>query len=202
MGWSPRSRILILNASGEHALIFENSRCRLSEKPLRGIPRKILEVLREHSEVTKSQIIQHVWKYQYDSDRHDPLVLRALRQLKIQIGSSADYVSLTPKGYKLNIAILNWSPQLRSMDVVPSISPSITPSDGNDFSLPPSLAHLNSRQIHFLRSKMIEPTITIREYCQKFKISHMTAFRDLKQLTEEKFLRRLGKGRATSYFRT
>jgi hypothetical protein len=198
-GWDPQSKIFILDVHNSHALIFHDGECYLSAKKIKGIPRKILELLREEVLVTKEQIIQRIWGYKYEALRHDSLVHTTIHQLRLQVGEKTELFSLKPDGYSLQMDILDFKENMKYSGRVYQRLPQAAVSTG--FHLPSNFSHFNVRQIHLLRITDKGEDIHVRAYCKRYHVSHMTAFRDLKILTDEKFFQRVGKGRSTCYIR-
>jgi hypothetical protein len=66
---------------------------------------------------------------------------------------------------------------------------------------PPSSPILNHRQIEFLRDLRSGEFIDVHSYRRRFKVSEITACRDLAALARGKYLERHGRARATRYSR-
>jgi hypothetical protein len=200
MGWSPLKNRIVLDVSSGHALIYWNCKCFLSARPIKGYPRKVLEVLRSSGIISKSIIIQQVWGYKYDSIRHDSLLHSNLHQLRVQMGGDIPFLEANHEGYFLKVSVFDLKRSREEFSEEGQFFPQIEASRAT-YSIPTELKNLNARQIRLLRAWEPGSSIDIRTYCQQFAVSHMTAFRDLSQLAKESHFQRVGKGRATCYIR-
>lgn len=201
MGWDPSINRILLDVEDSYALIQYNSHCFLSDKQIKGYPRKVLELLRESNHLTKAQLIEQAWGYTYEANRHDPILHSTLHQLRTQLGSNIQFFELTSNGYQLNITVLDLKHKQSNNETLPPIVQQNLQST-SIFSLPNNLKHLNGRQIGLLRTHEPGMTMDVRTYCQIYSVSHMTAFRDLTLLTKENLFQKIGQGRSTCYIRS
>jgi len=231
MGWDPLSSRIILDVTELYALIQIRDRCQLSNRPIKGLSRKLIELMGEGRFFSKQELVSKIWGYSYESLRHDSLLHSGLHQLREHLGVGTEVIQSSEEGFKLMIPIfssvahklrasiestINTSPLSETNKIVTSqtsqtedkVSATTKVHGGMNsnvhqplFTLPTEYIPLNARQISLLRSLELGASIDIRRYCRQFDVSHMTAFRDLLQLKERQFLERVGKGRSTSYIR-
>lgn len=204
MGWDPLSSRIILDVTELYALIQIRDRCQLSNRPIKGLSRKLIELMSEGRFFSKQELVGKIWGYSYESLRHDSLLHSGLHQLREHLGVGTEVIQASEDGFKLMIPVFSTVDyEMRtSMGGTSGASTSVNSNTHQPlFSLPAEYIPLNARQISLLRSLELGASIDIRRYGRQFDVSHMTAFRDLLQLKEQHFLERVGKGRSTSYIR-
>src|SRR5262249_26725414 len=130
---------------------------------------------------SKESLILHIWKYPvYHPSHHDHVVYQAVTSLRRLFNEHADWIETTEVGYKLSAKVT-----VRSS--VPETAPRI---ENNPSKL--TLQRLNYRQIGFLRQMKDDEFASVHEYRKKFKVSEITACRDLSGLFAQGFLLRVG----------
>lgn len=141
--------------------------------------------------MTKEDLIQRVWKYEYHPLRHDALIYSAMAKLRKVLGARSHWIEASESGYQLRpeVSVIAHPREPRaSVAVASSVAPE-SPSD------------LNFRQqkiLRFLDENEFIDTATCRSI---FQMSEVTASRDLSDLVRLSLLDRVGKGRATKYVR-
>ena len=200
MGWEPTTNRIFLDVEDSYALIQYNSRCFLSDKQIKGYPRKILELLIQSNHLTKAQLIEQAWGYTYEAYRHDPILHSTLHQLRAQLGHNIQFFEFTSNGYQLSISVLDLKHKQAHHENI-TTAPQQSLNTSPVFALPNNFRHLNGRQIGLLRTCEPGMTMDVRTYCRIYSVSHMTAFRDLNILTQENFFQKIGQGRSTCYIR-
>jgi hypothetical protein len=133
----------------------------------------------------KEEIIRNVWGYQYHPLRHDPLIYNTVLNLRKRLGSFASWLETTETGYRLLPGI-----QVKVLNTIdkPAIIQSVNLS-----------AHLNHRQLNFLKKLKADVFIHVKKYQEQYGISEITACRDLAMLQREGYVVRVGRARATRY---
>ncbi len=150
---------------------------------------------------SKEFLIEKVWNYTYDSSIHDSLLHATIGKLRNLLGDCAGWVEWSNKGYKLS-------------DHISIFTASATPTKDDEFrfqedrmkkksqesagKVSPGV-DLNSRQIGVLHSLKPGKFISVKEYTKVYKVSSMTACRDLSYLHKTGRVLRIGRGRATGY---
>jgi hypothetical protein len=142
-------------------------------------------------ECTKEKLIETVWGYRYDRLRHDSLIYPAISRFRQLLGSRAIWVEATDKGYRLNgrVKLL--------FHRTAEVPPQPVPVESRE---PSILDELNYRQLSLLQQIEKRESLDAQSCTKIFKISKVTASRDLSQLHRLALVKRVGKGRATRYF--
>lgn len=153
--------------------------------------RKILRALQQGF-CSKEDLIVKVWEFQYDPLRHDTVIYAAMNSLRKLLGEKAHWLETVENGYR-------WSPifEVRLHKTETSRKPSNTQESPSEQIT--DAGALNYRQIQILRHLTKEEFIDVQKYKKIFKVSDITASRDLSLLTGAGLVARIGRGRATKY---
>ena len=156
---------------------------------------------------SKEDLIEAVWGYSYDPLRHDPLIYGLMGRMRHTLEEFSGWIVATDGGYQLDegVSVTFLSHSVKKPGTSQSVeewddtnqdkeSSPFTPFEDFD---------LNLRQLKFLASIKVSDLYTTNEYQKMFpSISRITASRDLNLLVKHKILKRTGKARATSYYRS
>ena len=142
----------------------------------------------------KEKIVSAVWGYRYDPLRHDSLIYSAMTNLRKGLGEAHAFIQTSDQGWRL-AGSCDFDSEKKSGSI-PEISVANldTPLEGGtDF--------LSFRQEKALQMLVNGPREfwDVKSFKKQFKVSPMTAFRDLKELFEKGYLKRRGRGRTTCY---
>ena len=150
----------------------------------------ILEALTQGPQ-SKERLVERVWGNRYHPIRHDPAVYAAIVTLRKLLGSRAGWILTTESGYALDPRVT----VLRSDLPVVHPAPDVRDSRLTDHSL------FNHRQLRFMKGLKAQDFIGVKQYQKLFRISEVTAFRDLAALHRSGVVIRVGRARATRYGR-
>ena len=169
--------------------------------------RKLLEALGRSAtqEISKEQLLEEVWGYRFRSLSRDQLVYSTVSRLRQMLGPQSSWLEVRENGYALASSILVTSVRKEvaaqapfKTDAFPDIPPAVRAPANNinnlDLSVP-----FNQRQIKILRSLENGSTITTRSCLKRFRVSEITASRDLAALHKQGLIRKIGRGRAVCY---
>jgi hypothetical protein len=141
--------------------------------------------------VSKSELITSVWAYpNYHPLQHDPVVYQAITSLRRLLGARAEWIQTTEQGYALKSGV-----ELKSL-ANSAMAPASLIQTPN---LPPHKKILNYRQLKFMRLFKGNRFVSVHDYKRRFRVSEITACRDLSLLTDLGLVLRIGKARATRY---
>lgn len=196
--------------------IFVQTEGGLDWKTITGLQRKILHLLKKGC--SKDQLLEEAWGYTYDPLRHDSMIYAAISGLRKSLGPAGSWVRPTEFGYLFEAEL--WVPEKqpsvfsdtnRSQKVMGSfqgnssstalVSPlvgataksSLRSSEGSQkFSF-------NHRQLEILDWLKSERFLSVKEVRDRFRVSEITALRDLDGLRKTGIVLRIGKARATRY---
>lgn len=159
---------------------------------LADFSQRILEVLR-HGPVTKSELVEKVWGYEYHPLRHDSLVYAAMSTLRKNLGNKHIWIQTLDSGYKLieDLTILSTLPPTASKKGLKVLE--------KPLSARPVDAQLNYRQLQALDYLQENRFINTRDYKALFQTTEITASRDLASLNKRGYVIRVGFGRSTQY---
>ena len=153
--------------------------------------RKLFLAMSAHKELTKEEITERVWQQGYNPLRHDPLIYALVARARKMIEPYDSWLTISDGKYSLVPEV-----QIHDVSQVNSASDFAMRISHDIISKNPNLPVRQSRLLD-LCEKM--GAITNKDVCEALKVSEVTAGRDLAALVALGLLRRLGKGRATSY---
>lgn len=139
---------------------------------------------------SKRELIETVWKYRYHPLRHDAVVYSAITNFRKLLHSRAKWLESTETGYRLQEGVTIRFPTRRRPVATEVIEAPQTAA--------PEIP-LNLRQIKALNYLKSGESISSVEYKSRFKVSEITAVRDLAALTRLRLVIRVGRARATRY---
>ncbi len=152
----------------------------------KSLPCRLLTALADGAK-SKQQLIETVWSYKYDPLRHDSLIYAAMRATRRVLESGSEsWIRFSDGQYGLESSC-----RVMFRQVAPPVQQSCS-------SKPYSIG-LNSRQLHFMETCRDKHPICTREYSGIYSISEETALRDLRELVQNRYLAKIGKGRNTTY---
>ncbi len=142
----------------------------------------------------KEEIVKNIWGYEYDPLRHDPMLFSALQGLRRCLGPYSDWLLRTEEGYRLD-------PEVEYRNCSQKISkPQIKKKAASEELQKGLELNFNFRQLRLLESQEFNDSgIDVNAYKKLFKVSQITATRDLSDLLKQNAIQRVGKGRATRY---
>jgi tetratricopeptide (TPR) repeat protein len=205
LGVLPQDSVLYFDLIPDSILMHSAGEWFFQSKGVSPTIRSLARVLNT-GECSKEQLIEKVWRYKYDRLRHDTLVYPAISRFRQMLGPFANWLEATEDGYRFSTQInvhfhqdnIVKANAKKRMVVDPQLV-QIPISDIAPAAGAPEPEMLNFRQLTFLRELKSTDFVDVQAYKKKFKISKITATRDLSQLHQLDFLRRVGKGRATKY---
>ncbi len=203
MGIRPGDERLIVFESG-HWLGIRKSGVIKSASALSQTSRKILQALSlgVHG---KDRLLKDVWGYEYDPLRHDAMIYAALTTLRKSLGEMANWIETHDSGWSLGPCLFVGSAGPRGGTRVGTSGGGVEPIEKKIYFAEERYLDLNWRQIKALNDLMAgdqsKSWWTAPVYRTTFKVSLMTAWRDLDDLVRKKYLVRVGHGRLTSYRR-
>ncbi|OQW49143.1 MAG: hypothetical protein A4S09_03510 [Proteobacteria bacterium SG_bin7] len=180
---------IYLGPSRGEILIINGGDVVCPDQGITGPIKKLILYLFGSEYKSKEFLIEKVWNYSYNSSIHDSLLHATIGKLRNLLGDCAGWVEWSNSGYKLtdSISLFNVGDDKISTKSKSSLD---FVSAGVD---------LNSRQIGVLQSLKPGNFINVKKYTQIYKVSSMTACRDLSYLHKVGRVVRIGRGRATSY---
>lgn len=156
-----------------------------------SLHRKIFLYLATTS-LSKEQLIERVWGYMYDPLRHDSLIYQTMKNIRAEIASNL-LESIDGKYQLANkYEVIHFSEEMNT--VVTTESMNIHTETQAIYN------HYNYRQNLFLKSLKTGEFISPQEYAKRYKVSRITASRDLNQLLNEHKILSTGKGRSIRYY--
>lgn len=146
---------------------------------------------------TKQELVDGVWGYSYESQRHDTLVYAAMSNLRSVLGPFEKWLEASEGGYFLQMRLHAFEDETESP---PSIVAKLDRVDEERVALFTS-SGLSFRQIQILSQWKQGEALTVQTLSQWADISMSSALRDLQLLTQEGYFKKVGRARATHYLR-
>ncbi|MDD4973285.1 MAG: hypothetical protein PHY93_02995 [Bacteriovorax sp.] len=189
----PRGKdCLYLDLERNLVIIFSEKKIDIPEGGLTPLDLKLLLNIVNGS-CSKEELCKMVWGYEYDSYRHDMMIYTALSSLRKNLASASSWIETTEKGYAFSTERM-----LKIRDSLTPVADKSEISDERKFLLNLS-SDLNLRQIKALSHLRKHEAIDVSEYKIIFKVSDITASRDLRALKEKGLVISIGKARAIKY---
>jgi len=162
--------------------------------------KKLLEFLSQKSDlISKQDLIETVWEYKYNPEIHDRLLHSTVSKIRKIIAPFSSWIEWSGGSYFLSKQILILKNENYLTSSQKHFRPLLIESKLSENKKIDS--DLNFRQIQMLHLLEKNEFTDISSYAKKFKISKITACRDLSVLFRKHLLVRTGKGRATKYLR-
>jgi hypothetical protein len=176
--------------------VFVQSEIELEWKKITTLQRKILLALEQES--SKEQILEIAWGYRYDPFRHDSMIYAALSGLRRALGNAGAWVRPTEFGYIFEGVILRKESASWKKSPLPSKPESNSKTSPSNKENALNL-NLNHRQMEILDWMQTIRFLSVKEVRDRFRVSEITALRDLDGLRKSGIVLRIGKARATRY---
>lgn len=145
-------------------------------------------VILEEGAQSKEALIKRIWGYQdYDPLRHDHLIYTLVRRARRYLGDKSDWIQTGEDSYQLGRDVQFFLGKLKQeRPKAREVLVEQLPED------------LNFRQVQVLEG-VFSDGLKASEVGEYFKVTRMTAYRDLNELVEKGLLKKRGKGRGTTY---
>ena len=192
LGFQPGSLALILDIRPGEILSLDRGEI----GHFRGLTptmRRIASVL-ARGPTTKKTLIETVWGYRYHPLQHDPVLYSAITAFRKTLGNQSHWLETTEDGYRfqsgLEVSAIGKSTLVESVPLAP-----IQASPGRSL-------ELNFRQLKALKElKELKQREywDLKDYRRAFRISAITASRDLSGMHQAGLVVRVGRARATRY---
>lgn len=138
----------------------------------------------------KEEICKTVWGYKYDPLRHDNIIYTAIRSLRKNLGNCGSWIETSESGYHLRA---DRKFKVNSKNEFKKSAPmesSLIETDSEE---------LNLRQIKSLQYLKKHESLDVAAYQKLFKVSDVTASRDLRSLKKLGYVVTIGQARAIKY---
>lgn len=191
-GLLPGKEYLVIDQKG-HLISVSSQGVYRSAESVPSRPLKILHQLSQGS-CSKQDLISRVWGYEYDSLRHDTLVYAGLTNLRLFLGTASSWIENLDSSWVLKPGVkLIHDKSYKETKLKKSTE---TVSENEAFYLHPEFSF---RQIEALKVLTNRVYWDMKTYKKIFKVSTMTAWRDLNAFTKLGYLVKCGRGPATRY---
>ncbi|PIP93730.1 MAG: hypothetical protein COW00_07550 [Bdellovibrio sp. CG12_big_fil_rev_8_21_14_0_65_39_13] len=151
---------------------------------------KAFLILNAKNKVSKEELVESLWGYQYDPSRHDTLIFSLIHRLKVLMGTLGLDIKGEAHHYNLRTKydILELSPLKDELIQSEILHSSLL--NGQSFNIRQQQALLMIKKGRFFK---------VSDYAQEFKVTTMTALRDLKELLDQHQIVKYGRARSTTY---
>ena len=153
--------------------------------------RKLIFSLNENRKLTKEEIAEKVWRQAYSPIRHDPLIYALIARTRKTLEPFEDWLAVTEGGYCLRDSVI-----VKDVSILNNRPDSLPVQSADAVQAYPDLSF---RQAKILELCSANGAVTNKSVCEAFQVSEVTAGRDLSDLTDKGYLKKIGKGRATTY---
>ena len=198
---APGEQGLYFDLLPNHLVIFDAGEIIVLERGVTTTIRAFVTAISQGPK-TKEQLIDEVWGYRYHSQRHDHVIYTVASRIRQLLGERAHWLMSTEYGYELMAGSrvrfhqhLEETKGGASFREVTDPTPIETPEHARDH-WPQDLNH---RQVAILNELKACEFLGTNDCVEKFKVSKITAGRDLAGLVDHHLIVKFGKGRATRY---
>jgi hypothetical protein len=185
----PQSRRIYLDLEPGRVTAFSDEEISHRRAPLSRNQRKTLLAVADS--LPRHAFVKAVWGYEYHPLRHDGLVYAAVNKLRAVLGNAGAWIENHPNCYALTRGVeirLTGSPEAEAGSSPPRLI--------SELELGSDLNHRQRKILSYLEAhEEIGPT----ECAKIFRVSKITACRDLSWLFRKNLVARTGKARATRY---
>lgn len=189
----PVKGMVILSCEGDVRVIHEGWSPSLT---------RLIQALASSTFRSKEELIRAAWGYDaYHPERHDGLLHGSLARIRKLLGEFSAWVEVSESGYRLQPLVRIVDSHLNASK--PSQEESARPERLQPQPVAPTLRQADSiwnvRQFQALQLMKQGVFLGVTEYSQKFRVSKITASRDLGSLHVAGAVRKFGRARATHY---
>lgn len=163
---------------------------------------KSLILLLGRGKQTKQELVETLWGYRYLGLRHDPMVYALINRLRRALKNREYWLVADSGGYALAEGVSIFVYETSDQVYRTSRMSDDAEEYGAGVSIPKTSTvstGLNHRQLVILSELEQRRFINAADCVALFKVSRITAARDLGELTEQQLLTRIGRARATQY---
>lgn len=187
-------KALLFDLLPRGVIVADHGNIAVIDKGFSHVLRRILEALAV-SHHSKPELIQRVWGYKYDPSRHDALVYTSVSKIRQLMGPAGAWIEVDEKGYRLQSGV-----RLHCEHAAYSAEET---KPARKMPKPITNSSLSFRQLRILATfdSGNREALAVDEVMRDFAVSRATATRDLGELTDQGYLRRIGRARATRYMR-
>lgn len=154
---------------------------------------KLMVSLGQKRQQTKEEIAESVWRQPYNPLRHDPLIYALIARTRKTLEPFDHWLKVGEGTYSLQGSVVIFDASEKKTDSDAKGNPAVSAS------LLDRHPDLSLRQAKIIELCDSRGSLTNKDICDSFEVSEVTAGRDLADLVEKGYLRRVGKGRATAY---
>lgn len=156
---------------------------------------KALDTLTTRKSVSKETLVQKIWGYDYDPLRHDTLLYGLIHRLREILGPMEK--SLVGEHHQYSFSHTFKHLELAELQLIST--PEAFPHDEKIQQSYSKATNWNIRQHRVLSLMARGESFKVSDYAKTFKVSTMTALRDLSELQKANLIKIYGKARATTY---
>lgn len=207
LGIPPGCSGIFLGPGRSDMILVKGADVTCVDQGLTGPMKKLILHLHGESFKSKEYLISQTWGYQYESEIHDKLLHATIGKIRKLLSTFSYWLEWSNEGYRLSPDVHIFYPNAPAahsilatnfFSVNAEAQREATNNNQKNVSSQTS-DELNFRQLKILKRLRPDNFIGVSQFAAIYKISTMTACRDLSYLQKKGFLVRIGKGRATVY---
>ncbi len=191
------ARVICLDLIPGESFVFDRGNVLRSRERFSQIMKSILIAISK-SAVSKSELVESFWGFAYHPARHDAMLYAVINRIRRALGSRGTWLTVDGQSYRIETGV---RVQVYEHQVVEyelgSRMPLATAKDSG--SSREDNSALNYRQLAILNELQNGGHLTAAWCVAKFRVSRITAGRDLGQLLAQGLIVRHGKARVTTY---
>jgi tetratricopeptide (TPR) repeat protein len=184
---------VIVDLLPKRLIIFSREEIFVSDQVISEILRKLFLLISEGPQ-SKGELVENLWGYHYESLRHDPIVYALIHRLRKALGPINCDLRIDGEAYEficeIKVGIF------KHLATTPPAEPEMTLAQS-------ASPEINWRQLDCLewmsKNRGAQGYVGVSDLVKKYKVSAITASRDLSELFSLGLVQRIGKGRSTKY---
>lgn len=187
-----QNTIFMFGIKKNRILIIKDNNIFWTSSKLTSFQFNFIKLLSQYKELTKKEIVEKVWNYEYIDYHHDQLIYNLITRIKKSDPRIGKMIHV------LNSISFDQEITIHGLKTITTISPPKIKDLKNNFIEDRTL---NYRQIQLLEDLDRGEFISPKNYMEVFEVSRITATRDLKHLKEIGFFKSIGQARSIRYIK-
>jgi hypothetical protein len=188
----PFSEAIIFGFESDSVTLLHKGQVRHDRDGWPELVRKLIFALSEKRKLTKEEIADKVWRQPYSPIRHDPLIYALIARTRKTLEPFEEWLTVLDGTYCLRESVIVQDVTVMNTRTAPL---QIAATEAAVQSYP----DLSFRQAKIMDLCATHGSVTNKSVCEAFQVSEVTAGRDLSDLSDKGYLKKVGKGRATTY---
>jgi hypothetical protein len=181
---------IVLGLWKNGALFISNKEVLAATQGISDLMLNALLLINSSPKISKADLVESLWGYKYEPQRHDTMIYALIHRLRISLGPFESLLLGVDHHYRLlqDFKVLH----LKYASTAPNTAQNIQIDLTNNFPW-------NIRQHRSVAMMKTGKVWQVSDYAKEFSVTKMTALRDLNELVKFNIINKYGRARSTSY---